>query len=124
MQEDFTEKGELYDLILDLAAYHPISHYVRALRDDGIYLMVGGKTSAILKTVFGAMTKTKGTDKQIGILMWKQYVKEDFDFLIELLSEKKIVPVIDRRYKLSETKDAFKYLMDGHAKGKIIINII
>jgi NADPH:quinone reductase-like Zn-dependent oxidoreductase len=35
----------------------------------------------------------------------------------------KVTPVIDRSYKLSEAADAIRYLEDGHARGKIVINL-
>ncbi len=40
-QEDFTKNGQRYDLILDVAAYHSIFDYKRALSPEGIYVMVG-----------------------------------------------------------------------------------
>jgi len=59
----------------------------------------------------------------MAILMWKQYVKKDFDYLIELIADNKIKPAIDKRYKLRDTAKGLKYLMDGHAKGKVIITM-
>ena len=41
-QEDFTQNGQRYDLILAANGYHPISDYKRALSPKGIYVMTGG----------------------------------------------------------------------------------
>ena len=41
----------------------------------------------------------------------------------ELLEAGKVVPVIDRRYPLSEVAEAFRYLEAGHAKGKVVITV-
>ena len=49
--------------------------------------------------------------------------QEDLVFLKELLQAGKVVPVIDRRYPLSETGEALRYLGEGHAKGKIVISM-
>jgi NADPH:quinone reductase-like Zn-dependent oxidoreductase len=49
--------------------------------------------------------------------------QKDLVFLKELLEEGKVVPVIDRRYTLSETAEALRYLGEGHARGKIVITI-
>jgi NADPH:quinone reductase-like Zn-dependent oxidoreductase len=49
--------------------------------------------------------------------------KKDLVFLKELLEAGKVVPVIDRRYPLSEVADALRYLEDGHARGKVIITV-
>ena len=41
-REDFTKNGQQYDLILAVNGYHPISDYLRALRPEGSYVVVGG----------------------------------------------------------------------------------
>jgi NADPH:quinone reductase-like Zn-dependent oxidoreductase len=33
----------------------------------------------------------------------------------------KVKPVIDRHYRLSEAREAFRYMELGHARGKVII---
>jgi len=55
--------------------------------------------------------------------MWKPNKKEDLVFLKELFEAGKVVPVIDRRYTLSEVPAAFRYLEEGHAKGKVVITM-
>jgi NADPH:quinone reductase-like Zn-dependent oxidoreductase len=59
----------------------------------------------------------------MGILMWKPNKKEDLAFLKELLDAGKVVPVIDRRYPLSEVSEAIRYLKEGHARGKVVITL-
>jgi NADPH:quinone reductase-like Zn-dependent oxidoreductase len=49
--------------------------------------------------------------------------QKDMDFLIELIEAGKVVPVIDRRYPLSEVAEAFRYLEEGNARGKIVITV-
>ena len=44
-------------------------------------------------------------------------------FLIELFEAGKLVPVIDRRYPLSEVSEALRYYGEGHAQGKIVITV-
>ena len=39
----------------------------------------------------------------------------------EFLQSGKVIPVVDRRYEMSEIADAFRYLGDGHAQGKIVL---
>ena len=48
---------------------------------------------------------------------------KDLVFISELIENGKLVPVIDRRFKLSEVPDAIRYLEDGHAQGKVIISV-
>ena len=62
------------------------------------------------------------TGQKMGFMMTRAN-KEDLVFLKELLETGKIVPVIDRRYPLSEAADALRYLEQGHARGKVVINV-
>ena len=48
---------------------------------------------------------------------------DDLVVLKELLEAGKIVPVIDRRYPLSEVPEAIRYLEEGHARGKVVITL-
>lgn len=49
--------------------------------------------------------------------------KKDLLILKELLETGKIVPIIDECYPLSETAEAIKYLVEKHARGKVVIEI-
>lgn len=48
---------------------------------------------------------------------------KDFAFMIELIENGKVVPVIDKRYPLSEVPEALRYLGEGHANGKVVITL-
>jgi NADPH:quinone reductase-like Zn-dependent oxidoreductase len=121
-KEDFTENGQQYDLILAANGYHPISAYKRALHPGGIYVMTGGSGAQMVQAMFLGPWISMTGEKKMGNLMAKPD-KKDLAFLKELLEEGKIVPVIDRRYPLSEVAEAIRYLEEGHAKGKVIITV-
>ena len=61
-------------------------------------------------------------NKKIVNLMAKAN-RDDLVFLKELLEAGKVVPVVDRRYPLSEIPDAVRYYGEGHAQGKVIITM-
>jgi NADPH:quinone reductase-like Zn-dependent oxidoreductase len=46
---------------------------------------------------------------------------KDLMFLKELIEAGKVTPAIDRTYLLSDAADAFRYLGNGHARGKVVI---
>jgi len=120
-QEDFTKNGQRYDLILDNAAHHSIFDYKRALSPRGIYVMLGGSSARILQVIFlGPLISMTG-NKKMGILMHKP--NKDLAFMKELFEAGKVVPVIDRRYTLSEVAEALRYFGEGHAQGKIVITM-
>jgi NADPH:quinone reductase-like Zn-dependent oxidoreductase len=66
---------------------------------------------------------TKDTNKKMGLNDWHSDKSEDMRFLIELFEAGKVKPVIDRRYPLSEVPEAYRYLEEGHVKGKLVITM-
>jgi len=122
-QEDFTKSGHLYDLILDVVVHRSVFDYKRALSPEGICVMVGGSTTRVfLNLLLGLLISMTGS-KKMGLVKWEPNKKEDLDFLKELFEAGKVVPVIDRRYPLSEVAEAFRYLEEGHARGKVVITV-
>jgi NADPH:quinone reductase-like Zn-dependent oxidoreductase len=122
-QEDYTKTGKTYDLILDVVANRSIFDYRRALGPEGIFIYVGGTTSAIFQALLlGPVISRTGT-KKVGIGKWEPNNKEDLDFLTQLFEAGKVIPIIDRGYPLSEIPDAMRYLEGGHAQGKVVINV-
>jgi NADPH:quinone reductase-like Zn-dependent oxidoreductase len=120
-KEDFTRRGEHYDVIFDAAAYRSVLDYRRALNPGGIYVMIGGSFARLLQVLLlGPLISTGG--RKLGFMMAKME-REDLALLKELLEEGKVVPVIDRRYPLSEVAEALRYLEKGHARGKVVITV-
>ena len=112
-QEDFTQKEQRYDLILDSVANRSISDYTRALRPKGNYVAVAFNMRAVI-----SMTGNKKASQ----LSHKPNVK-DLVYMKGLIEAGKVVPVIDRRFPLSEIGEAFRYFEEGHPSGKVIITV-
>ena len=122
-QEDYTKSGGRYDLILDVVAYRSIIDYWRALSPEGIFIIVGGSLGTFLQVItLGTLISRIGS-KRLGLNAWEQNNKEDLALLTELFETGKVVPVIDRSYPLSEVPEAFRYLEEGHAMGKVVITV-
>lgn len=120
--DDFTKKGQRYDLIIGANGYHSVTEYERALSPGGIYVMTGGSGKQMFEALFmGPMISMIGSKKIRSMSMKSN--KADLLSIKELLEAGKVVPVIDRRYPLSEIGQAIRYLEEGHAKGKIIVTI-
>ena len=123
-QEDYTKTGQVYDFIVDTVANRSLSDYERALSEKGVFVMVGGSRKALLQAALLGPRRSKEDGKYLGINWWsKPYNKEDMDFLAELFEAGRVVPVIDRRYLLSEVPEALRYLRDGLALGKVVITM-
>jgi NADPH:quinone reductase-like Zn-dependent oxidoreductase len=122
-QEDFTKNGRRYDLIVGANGYQSISAYRRALSPKGIYIMTGGSGAQIFQAMLLGPLISKFGSKKMGSSGTSKSVKEDYAFLSGLLEARKIVPVIDRRYQLSQVPEALQYLGEGHARGKVVITV-
>ena len=123
-KEDFTKNGQCYDLIFDIAGYHSIFDYKRALNSKGTYAIIGGSRSTIFQALFlGPLISITGS-KKMGLKAWNPNKKEDLDFVIELIEAGKVVPVIDRCYPLSQVAEALLYFEEGHPRGKVVITVV
>lgn len=122
-REDFTKNGQYYDLIIDAVGNRSVSDYMRALSPRGIGVVIGFSSMfGLLRVILlGALVSRTGS-KKIGLLTAKLNPK-DLVLVKELLEAGKVVPVIDRRYPLSETTEAIRYLEEGHARGKVVITL-
>jgi NADPH:quinone reductase-like Zn-dependent oxidoreductase len=122
-QEDYTKSGQRYDLILDVVAHRSIFDYWRALSPEGIFIIVGGSLGTFLQVIFVGSLISRISSKKLGINVWEPNKREDLTFLAELFETGKVVPVIDRRYTISEVPEALRYLEEGHARGKVLMTV-
>ena len=85
-------------------------------------MCVGGTFSQYFQAMLlGPLLSLMGSKKMGAVFAAPK--PEDFNFLIELYEAGKLVPVIDRKYSLSETADAFRYYGERNTQGKIVITI-
>jgi NADPH:quinone reductase-like Zn-dependent oxidoreductase len=119
-QEDFTQSGQRYDLILDNVGNHSFSDCRRALTPQGTLIPNTGHAGmgyVVKALVLSLFVRQQG----------RPFVaipnNEDLVVLKELVESGKVTPVIDRTYPLSETPEAFRYLNEGHARGKVVITV-
>ena len=121
-QEDFTQNGQRYDLILAANGYRSISDYKRALTPTGTYVMSGGSNKQMFQAMLLGPLHSKTGGKKMGNVLAKPNT-EDLALIAELLAAGKVVPVIDRSYPLGEVAEAIRYLEKGHARGKVVITV-
>ncbi len=125
-QEVFTKSGQQYDLIFDTVGNHTLSDIRHALTTEGILVLVGGPDKGRwLGPLSGLLN--------VVVLSWfvsqkllpflAHLSKADLIVMQEFLEARKITPVIDRSYPLSDVPEAIRYLEEGHARGKVVITM-
>jgi NADPH:quinone reductase-like Zn-dependent oxidoreductase len=124
-REDFTRRGQRYDLLLSNAGSRSWREYQRVLHPDASYVHIGGPMNRLLGRSIRqqrALRAARRRGRTFHQLM-AAFTKADLELLSELLETGQVTPVIDRHYKLSEIADALRYLGRGHAQGKIVITV-
>ncbi|HEU4396587.1 MAG TPA: NAD(P)-dependent alcohol dehydrogenase [Actinomycetota bacterium] len=125
-QEDFTQSGQKYDLILQLAGTRSPSDCRRALTSKGTLLLSSGESSGRwigpIGRIIKAVVLSPFVSQRLAPFEAKRS-REDLQAVKELIEAGKVSPVIDRTYPLSEVPEAIRYLEEGHARGKIVITV-
>ncbi|MGI9288952.1 MAG: NAD(P)-dependent alcohol dehydrogenase, partial [Pseudomonadales bacterium] len=124
-QEDYTESGQTYDVIVDNVGNHSLSKNREVLVPNGVLVMVGGPPGnwigPLVSPIKALLLSPFVGEKFENILA--ELNQEDLTFLADLMQAGKLSSVIDRRYRLSESPAAIQYSEEGHARGKIIIEM-
>jgi NADPH:quinone reductase-like Zn-dependent oxidoreductase len=128
-KEDFTQGDQRYDVIFDNVANHSIAERRRILTPHGVCVLVGMGSAGKHE---GQWARMGGSFKAFAVSpfipqKFKGFIakttKADLGVLRDLMQERKLTPVIDRQYPMRETADALRYLEDGHARGKVVIQM-
>lgn len=120
---NYTKTGKKYDKIVDPVAYNSTSDYIRTLKPNGVFAMIGGSMGGLLFRMMAVEPlRSRYRDKKLGIMGYKAGAKE-LDALTEVVAEGRMKPVIDRVYPLAETAEAFRYFLSNEFKGKVVIKV-
>jgi NADPH:quinone reductase-like Zn-dependent oxidoreductase len=125
-REDIADGGRRYDVILDTGGNGPLRQLRHALTPRGTLVIIGGETDG---------RWLGGSDRQLRAVMLSPFTSQhlstllcsenqaDLVALTEMIESGQVTPVIDKVYPLSETIAAIRYMRDGHARGKVVIDI-
>ncbi|NCF67196.1 MAG: zinc-binding dehydrogenase [Chloroflexi bacterium] len=116
-REDFTQNGEIYDVIFDVVGTISFSRSARSIKQDGTYLLA----NPMGQIVRGLWTRIRSS-KQV-IMQTASGTIDDLIFLRKLVEEGKIKTVIDRSYPLEQIVEAHRYVETGQKAGNLVITV-
>jgi len=122
-REDFTQRGERYEVLFDIGANRSYADWQRVLAPSGKLVLCGAPSGlgAALWSLVKAQLLPRGRSQRIGFLARVRH--DDLVVLKELVEAGKLSPVIDRQYPLSGVPDALRYLGTRQARGKVVISV-
>jgi NADPH:quinone reductase-like Zn-dependent oxidoreductase len=123
-KEDFTERGQRYDILFDIGANRSFADCRRVLTPNGTLVLAGAASGlwTILSRLLRAPLLSRIGSQRIAPFL-ARVRHEDLVVLKELAEAEKLSPVIDRQYPLSEVPDALRYVGTRGARGKVVITV-
>jgi NADPH:quinone reductase-like Zn-dependent oxidoreductase len=130
-RQDFTRMGLRYDLVFDIVSQAPFSQVRRALEPDGTFALVGhdqyGRSGHRVLGSLGRMLPLLAISPfvtQLPGIRPGRPRQENWATIVELLTEGRIRPVVDRRvFPLEQATDAIDYLATGAATGRVVLTV-
>jgi NADPH:quinone reductase-like Zn-dependent oxidoreductase len=123
-REEVTDGRRRYDVVLDIGGNRRLAALRRVLAPRGRLVIVGGENGG---------RWLGGTDRQIRARLLSVVVRQqlgtfinqenapDLTTLREMFDAGTLTAAIDRGYPLAEVPAAIRYLLDGHARGKVVV---
>jgi NADPH:quinone reductase-like Zn-dependent oxidoreductase len=125
-QQDFTQSGQKYDLVFQLAGTLSPAECRSALTSNGTLVISSGESEGRwigpVDRVIKALVLSPFVSQKMASFTVKPN-REDLQLLKQFIEAGKLRPVIDRSYPLAQVPEAIGYLEEGHARGKVVISV-
>ena len=124
--DDFTRHGERHDVLFDVAGSRSWSACSRVLTPEATLVIVGAPKGSRLLGPLGHIVRKRlasirGSQKCVFFI--SKVNRPDLELIRGLIEDGRVTPVVDRTYELSEVAEAFRYLGQGHARGKVVVTL-
>ena len=123
-RQDFTQSGQRWDIVFDCVGNHSLSACRRVLNPKGTLVLVGmpndAPVSGMVARLLAAWALSPFLSRKM-VFFIARVNQQDLTAVGELMATGKVTPVIDRSYRLSDAREAFQYMEQGHASGKVIL---
>jgi NADPH:quinone reductase-like Zn-dependent oxidoreductase len=123
---NFAQGNRRYDFIFDCVGNHTYSECRRVLNPTGRYIGIGAPHDASLIALLIPAIRDVVLSifrKQKSVMFIAKASQKDLSLLGELVASGELKPVIDKTYRLSDAAAAVGHVEQGHARGKVIIEV-
>jgi NADPH:quinone reductase-like Zn-dependent oxidoreductase len=117
-REDFTARGETYDIVVDTVGKTPVARCMRILKDKGRLLAVAAGLPEMLASVWAPLTGSRRV-----IAGPAEERAGDIPEIAALAEAGALKPVIDRRYRFAQTPEAHAYVETGRKRGSVVVSV-
>jgi NADPH:quinone reductase-like Zn-dependent oxidoreductase len=119
--QDFTQTEDTFEFIFDAVGKSSFGQCKPLLNEKGIYISTElGKNG---ENIIYALTTPLWGGKKL-LFPIPTITKQDVLFLKELAQNGEFKPTIDRKYKLDQIVEAYKYVESGQKTGNVVIKLI
>lgn len=115
-KEDFTQRGETYDLIVDVLGRSSFDRCRRVLTPEGVYLPVSFKTKAVMQMLW---TKLFGKQKVICALSNEK--PADLEVIKKMIETGQYTAHVDRTFAMEAAAEAHRYAESGSKQGNVVL---
>ncbi len=116
--ENFAERGETWDIIIDILGKTPFPVAKRALASDGRFVLVSFKMKQVLQMLVSSLT---GRKKLVCALVNEK--PEDLVAIAEIIAAGRLKAIVDRSFPLEEAAAAHRYAESGNKKGYVVLTV-
>jgi NADPH:quinone reductase-like Zn-dependent oxidoreductase len=122
--DDFTNDALRYDAIVDIAGNRRLSELRRVLTPHGTLVLVGGESNGRWLGGVGRVVQARLLSPFVSQNLRTFVTSEnaaDLDVLGDLVENGQVTAAVDRTFPLAEVPAAIRWMLDGHARGKVVI---
>ncbi|GHG06185.1 NAD(P)-dependent alcohol dehydrogenase [Thalassotalea marina] len=111
-KENFTDNGEVYDVILDTVGNLSYNKCQKSLAKGGKLILINAGLGTILSSLFNRQLICGVAEENKALLLE----------ILKLYQSNGFKPVIDEVYPLNEIVKAHEYVDKGHKKGNVVLS--
>jgi NADPH:quinone reductase-like Zn-dependent oxidoreductase len=120
-REDLTQRGPIFDVVIDAVGKYAYHWGRRALKPGGIYVETDFGPYKLETLIMAIATRWLGSRRlKFGA---GRRSKADVEFMKELIDAGAYRPVIDRTYPMEQVVDAHRHVETWHKTGNVVLTL-